>query len=963
MTEALRDYLEERFLKVRSGYGASDLTIGMAGETDFSVWVRRRLRTDAALRHRPARRRTSTGCRWCSSTTRWRPTWRPRRRRAALHDQLDGGAQAQAALQHRRRGPAAIVPRGAGRDRRPGRAGRGAAAWRDRPDAAAAAVPVRAQATARSRTWAPTSTRRTSSTACTPATRRPTCCRASAWSWRSTPTWSRRPVVNLQLRAGRRARPGERDGARRRLPRRGAARTSPRSAGTSPSRWPRTRPPPTCGCGCTTTAPARSPAPTPKIKNVYLVKGARRMRTDDFSAAPPVGQAAAMFVGATRYAGPLAMLRADPHLAPDGAADEADDAATAGTPSTTSSRSRSAPSRSSSDRDAMLKFARSKAPPRPDVLGHRPRHPQRDRRLHPPLQRRAAGLQQRRLAGRGRRRWRTSRTSPRCPPRTSGPPVHRSMKASPGRRSRADLRDFCDLPLRLHPRDRYVPLPSPVIAAHRRTAELFLVRDGAGRVVGRTSVHRDAAFDAKVGPRQLFGHTEFVDDDAVFAALMDAADGPGRRARAVRPGGAAAEPDRRGDHLRLRRARLRRLGLEPRLLPGDVRAARLHPPLRGRHLDRATCPARPASFTVRRRPHRRRATWSSGTAPGAGSATSCRSCARCSTRASRSSATTPRSPPSSWPSRPTGWRSCSTRGCCCGWRRRAGRSRSSSRCRTSPSSSCGRRPARHRRAAAAARHPVAGTGATRCSSSRAPCRTSRASGYLTLLSRELHRNLRDRRLPGAAQHLRRAGQPRVGRAVPPGRRPAAARLHVLREGRRMTWVEELRAHEAVFRRAPSAHNTQPWTLDYRADEVVIGVDPARSLPDSDPTGRDLALGLGAFVETCLIVAADAGLAVTLRPERPAADPAGPGAGAATRPRSPPPTSTAGGSPAGRTRPVPSAPTSSPTWNPASCTCPAATSPATWPSPTGGCSAPRGRRASCGTGCGSTRATRGTTATG
>ncbi|MFG3701919.1 phenylacetate--CoA ligase family protein [Micromonospora sp. NPDC047620] len=50
MTEALRDYLEERFVKVRSGYGASDLTIGIAGETDFTVWVRRRLRTDVALR-------------------------------------------------------------------------------------------------------------------------------------------------------------------------------------------------------------------------------------------------------------------------------------------------------------------------------------------------------------------------------------------------------------------------------------------------------------------------------------------------------------------------------------------------------------------------------------------------------------------------------------------------------------------------------------------------------------------------------------------------------------------------------------------------------------------------------------------------------------------------------------------------------------------------------------------------
>ncbi|WP_127504653.1 phenylacetate--CoA ligase family protein [Actinoplanes solisilvae] len=52
MTEALRDYLEKRFRKVRSGYGASDLTIGMAGETELSVWVRRRLRTDAELRAR-----------------------------------------------------------------------------------------------------------------------------------------------------------------------------------------------------------------------------------------------------------------------------------------------------------------------------------------------------------------------------------------------------------------------------------------------------------------------------------------------------------------------------------------------------------------------------------------------------------------------------------------------------------------------------------------------------------------------------------------------------------------------------------------------------------------------------------------------------------------------------------------------------------------------------------------------
>ena len=86
----------------------------------------------------------------------------------------------------------------------------------------------------------------------------------------------------------------------------------------------------------------------------------------------------------------------------------------------------------------------------------------------------------------------------------------------------------------------------------------------------------------------------------------------------------------------------------------------------------------------------------------------------------------------------------------------------------------------------------------------------------------------------------------------------------------MTWVEELRAREAVFRRAPSAHNTQPWLISYAADEVRIGIDPARSLPVSDPTGRDLELGLGAFVESCLVVAADAGLAVDAVSEGPRA---------------------------------------------------------------------------------------------
>jgi hypothetical protein len=77
----------------------------------------------------------------------------------------------------------------------------------------------------------------------------------------------------------------------------------------------------------------------------------------------------------------------------------------------------------------------------------------------------------------------------------------------------------------------------------------------------------------------------------------------------------------------------------------------------------------------------------------------------------------------------------------------------------------------------------------------------------------------------------------------------------------MSWVDELRAGEETCRRAPSAHNTQPWVLRYGGDEVAVHWDEDRWLADADPTRRDLFLSLGAFVETCLIVAADAGLPV------------------------------------------------------------------------------------------------------
>lgn len=51
MSEGLRDYLCEHFAQVYSGYGATDLEIGLAGETPQSVAIRRLARDNESLRH------------------------------------------------------------------------------------------------------------------------------------------------------------------------------------------------------------------------------------------------------------------------------------------------------------------------------------------------------------------------------------------------------------------------------------------------------------------------------------------------------------------------------------------------------------------------------------------------------------------------------------------------------------------------------------------------------------------------------------------------------------------------------------------------------------------------------------------------------------------------------------------------------------------------------------------------
>lgn len=75
------------------------------------------------------------------------------------------------------------------------------------------------------------------------------------------------------------------------------------------------------------------------------------------------------------------------------------------------------------------------------------------------------------------------------------------------------------------------------------------------------------------------------------------------------------------------------------------------------------------------------------------------------------------------------------------------------------------------------------------------------------------------------------------------------------------WGEGVLALEPTFRRAPSAHNTQPWTLRAEGDALALGWDPARELHVGDPTRRDLWLSVGAFAESLVVAAASAGVGV------------------------------------------------------------------------------------------------------
>jgi len=69
--------------------------------------------------------------------------------------------------------------------------------------------------------------------------------------------------------------------------------------------------------------------------------------------------------------------------------------------------------------------------------------------------------------------------------------------------------------------------------------------------------------------------------------------------------------------------------------------------------------------------------------------------------------------------------------------------------------------------------------------------------------------------------------------------------------------------------APNPHNLQPWLADLREPDLIrVYTDPQRVLPETDPFGRQILIGHGAFLELLVMALAEQGLdsRVTLWPE-------------------------------------------------------------------------------------------------
>jgi hypothetical protein len=66
--------------------------------------------------------------------------------------------------------------------------------------------------------------------------------------------------------------------------------------------------------------------------------------------------------------------------------------------------------------------------------------------------------------------------------------------------------------------------------------------------------------------------------------------------------------------------------------------------------------------------------------------------------------------------------------------------------------------------------------------------------------------------------------------------------------------------------APNPHNRQPWVADLRREgEITLTCDGERLLPQTDPFGRQILIGCGAFIELAVVAAAERGYRVRVEP--------------------------------------------------------------------------------------------------
>ena len=77
--------------------------------------------------------------------------------------------------------------------------------------------------------------------------------------------------------------------------------------------------------------------------------------------------------------------------------------------------------------------------------------------------------------------------------------------------------------------------------------------------------------------------------------------------------------------------------------------------------------------------------------------------------------------------------------------------------------------------------------------------------------------------------------------------------------------DDLRRWVRLAGRAPSAHNTQPWSPRVVDGTIEVAVVPDRVLAAGDPSFRDLLLSLGAWVECLAIAAAADGRGLVVEP--------------------------------------------------------------------------------------------------